>query len=144
MYKYKAILVHSEKEHLSLLLLIGTLEDGPLAWTDDVTEVVVQYAHEQWEIYNLSPDGHSIHVHQSDMQILSRWVLTVEDDEVIDMTEEALWAADSGLHDAVVIEPNHMAAIYLQFNITGMFTWHCHMLSHEDNDMMRPIEVVVA
>ncbi|HEY3936234.1 MAG TPA: multicopper oxidase domain-containing protein [Bryobacteraceae bacterium] len=27
---------------------------------------------------------------------------------------------------------------------TGRYVWHCHMLEHEDNEMMRPYEVVPA
>jgi len=28
------------------------------------------------------------------------------------------------------------------FDRPGRYMWHCHILSHEDHDMMRPFEVV--
>jgi len=28
-----------------------------------------------------------------------------------------------------------------QFNTPGQFVWHCHIVSHEDNEMMRPFRI---
>jgi hypothetical protein len=28
-----------------------------------------------------------------------------------------------------------------QFNTPGQFVWHCHIVEHEDNEMMRPFRI---
>jgi bilirubin oxidase len=32
--------------------------------------------------------------------------------------------------------------IIANFDLSGMYVWHCHILEHEDNEMMRPIYVL--
>ncbi len=38
--------------------------------------------------------------------------------------------------------PNEMLSIVAKFDQPGDYVWHCHILSHEDNEMMRPFTVV--
>jgi spore coat protein A len=40
------------------------------------------------------------------------------------------------------VNPNEMVAIVATFDKPGDYVWHCHILSHEDNEMMRPFTVV--
>ena len=50
---------------------------------------------------------------------------------------------ESGWKDTAVVLPNEMLTILARFEgYTGKFVFHCHMLEHEDNDMMRPFMVV--
>jgi hypothetical protein len=37
--------------------------------------------------------------------------------------------------------PLNRAYIRLKFTKAGQFTWHCHILEHEDNEMMRPYRI---
>ena len=47
--------------------------------------------------------------------------------------------------DAVRAEPKMITRIIIRFaGYTGRYVWHCHILEHEDNEMMRPYEVVAA
>ena len=50
---------------------------------------------------------------------------------------------ESGWKDTAVVSPNEILTILAKFDgFTGRFVFHCHMLEHEDNDMMRPYLVV--
>lgn len=47
-----------------------------------------------------------------------------------------------GPQDTVTVDPNEMLSTVMHFDIAGLYVWHCHILSHEDNEMMRPFQVV--
>ena len=40
------------------------------------------------------------------------------------------------------MDPHQMMSIVATFDKEGDYVWHCHILSHEDNEMMRPYTVV--
>jgi bilirubin oxidase len=47
-----------------------------------------------------------------------------------------------GLKDTVIAPPGFVTQIKSLFDLPGLYVWHCHILEHEDNEMMRPYEVV--
>ena len=49
---------------------------------------------------------------------------------------------ESGTKDTLVVYPGEIARLKAHFDLRGRYVWHCHILSHEDNEMMRPVEVV--
>ena len=50
---------------------------------------------------------------------------------------------ERGWKDTVRVDPMTITRIIVRFEgYTGRYVWHCHMLEHEDNEMMRPYEVV--
>ncbi|MCC6779982.1 MAG: multicopper oxidase domain-containing protein [Hyphomicrobiales bacterium] len=50
---------------------------------------------------------------------------------------------ERGWKDTVVVEPKKVVRIIARFDgFPGQYPWHCHMLEHEDNEMMLPFEVV--
>ena len=52
-------------------------------------------------------------------------------------------ANEAGWKDTAVVNPRDVLTIIVRFeDYTGRYVFHCHMLEHEDNDMMRPYEVV--
>ena len=52
-------------------------------------------------------------------------------------------ANEAGWKDTAVVNPRDVLTIVVRFEgYTGRYVYHCHMLEHEDNDMMRPYEVV--
>jgi FtsP/CotA-like multicopper oxidase with cupredoxin domain len=51
---------------------------------------------------------------------------------------------ETGRKDTVVVFPGEVARVRALFDIAGQFVWHCHIVSHEDNEMMRAYEVVSA
>jgi bilirubin oxidase len=58
--------------------------------------------------------------------------------------ETAARPADSweaGRKDTVIAYPNEVTRVKALFDRPGLFVWHCHILEHEDNEMMRPYRV---
>ncbi|HSJ59097.1 MAG TPA: multicopper oxidase domain-containing protein, partial [Anaerolineae bacterium] len=44
--------------------------------------------------------------------------------------------------DTVIAYPGQVTRVKALFDLPGLFVWHCHILEHEDNEMMRPYRVV--
>lgn len=113
--------------------LLGTLADGALLWSDEVTEDPNLGDTEIWEIYNFTEDAHPIHIHLIMFEVVER-----EDANGITRGPE-LW--ETGRKDTVIAYPGEITRIKAKFDIAGLFVWHCHILEHEDNEMMRPYRV---
>jgi FtsP/CotA-like multicopper oxidase with cupredoxin domain len=122
--------------------LLGTYQgngtDGkanPLMWSDPTTEIMKPGVTEIWEIYDLSEDAHPIHIHQVGFQVLKR----VPFDDSEEATDPEPW--ETGYKDTVIVYPDQLTRIAIKPDIEGLFVWHCHMLEHEDNEMMRPLVI---
>jgi spore coat protein A len=50
-------------------------------------------------------------------------------------------AWESGFKDTVVAYPGEITRIKAKFDTPGQFVWHCHIVEHEDNEMMRPYRI---
>ena len=119
-----------------------------LGWDEPITEFPALYDTEIWELYNFTMDAHPIHVHQIHFEVVNRQALvTNEDGEVIEPVqlsgEPSLpepW--EMGFKDTVIALPGEVTRIKVRFDILGLFVWHCHILEHEDNEMMRPFRVM--
>jgi spore coat protein A len=112
--------------------------------------------YEVWQLINLSGDTHPIHLHLDPFQLLSRRPIRYEipdggigdrdlsatvtlerdpDDEL----EHAIDDNERGLKDTVRVNPNELVEIAVRFTAySGRYMYHCHILEHEDRDMMRP------
>jgi FtsP/CotA-like multicopper oxidase with cupredoxin domain len=112
--------------------------------------------YEVWQLINLTGDTHPIHLHLDPFQLLSRRpiryeipeggigdrdlvaTVTVErdpDDELDHVIDEN----ELGLKDTVRVNPNELVEIAVRFTAySGRYMYHCHILEHEDRDMMRP------
>jgi FtsP/CotA-like multicopper oxidase with cupredoxin domain len=115
--------------------LLGTLNpDGsgnPLLWDDVVTENPAVGATEEWEIHNFTEDAHPIHVHLVKFKVLGRGADGTESPEP--------W--ETGFKDTVIAYPGEITRIKANYDLPGFFVWHCHIVEHEDNEMMRPYVV---
>jgi FtsP/CotA-like multicopper oxidase with cupredoxin domain len=111
---------------------------------------------EVWQLINLTGDTHPIHLHLDPFQLLSRRPIRYEipdggigdrdlsatvtlerdpDDEL----EHAIDENELGLKDTVRVNPNEIVEIAVRFTTySGRYMYHCHILEHEDRDMMRP------
>jgi len=115
----------------------------PREWGDAITENP-GLGTEIWEIYNFTADGHPIHVHQTMFQVVNRQPLATDADGLA--TQPATLAGattppeawETGFKDTVISYPGQVTRIKVFFDIPGLYVWHCHILSHEDNEMMRP------
>ena len=130
--------------------MLGNVVDGmPMEqmWMDPVTENPVVGDTEVWEFYNFTADAHPMHVHEVTFEVVNRQALvTNEDGETLppaqlvgDPRPPEAW--ESGLKDTVIAYPGEVTRIRAQFNTPGQFVWHCHIVEHEDNEMMRPYRI---
>jgi bilirubin oxidase len=117
--------------------LLGTVDlthGEPLGisrmWMDDITETPALGATEMWEIYNFTEDAHPIHLHQVQFQVVNR--------EAESGRRRLPEAWETGFKDTVIAYPGEITRIKAKFDIPGLFVWHCHIVEHEDNEMMRP------
>jgi bilirubin oxidase len=102
-----------------------------LRWEDPIRENPDLGATEIWEFHNLTPDAHPIHIHQVQFQVLGRGRDGQQPPD----------SSESGYKDIVVTLPGHITRVKVRFDVAGHSTWHCHVLEHEDNEMMRPFFV---
>jgi FtsP/CotA-like multicopper oxidase with cupredoxin domain len=124
--------------------LLGTvIENGedegqPLLWSDPITENPALGATEEWEIYNFTEDAHPIHVHQVQFEVLGR---EAEDGgpSVTGSNGPLPW--ETGYKDTVIAYPDEVTRVKMRFDKAGFYVWHCHIVEHEDNEMMRPLHV---
>ena len=48
---------------------------------------------------------------------------------------------ETGFKDTVIAYPGEITRVKAKFDIAGLYVWHCHIVEHEDNEMMRPYVV---
>lgn len=117
-------------------------------WADPggVTENPAIGATEVWEIYNATGDAHPMHIHEIVFEVVNRQDIFVDEDtqtvQVIPGSVPTLpesW--ETGFKDTVTAYPGQVTRVRAQFNNPGQFVWHCHIVEHEDNEMMRPFRV---
>lgn len=117
-------------------------------WADPVTEIVKLGSTEIWSLINLTQDTHPIHLHMVRFQILDRQSFATFDylaDEKLTYTADRMFppAHEMGWKDVVQCPPEMVTRIIVPFQgYAGRYVWHCHVLEHEANDMMRPYEVI--
>ena len=125
---------------------LGLVEDGHgmmKEWMDPVTENPAVGSVELWELYNFTADAHPIHLHETRFQIVNRQPLALDGEEVRQPVElsgppRAAEPWESGFKDVVIAYPGEVTRIRADFDTPGLFVWHCHIVEHEDNEMMRP------
>jgi spore coat protein A len=126
----------------SIMLLNGAHWDMPL------TEKPVLNSTEVWSFINLTDDSHPIHLHMVRFQLLDRRpfdlaVYQLTGKIVFTGPSISLRAGELGWKDTVRVDPLTVTRIIVKFEgFIGRYVWHCHMLEHEDNEMMRPYEVM--
>ena len=117
-------------------------------WHMPITEKPTLGTTEIWELVNLTDDSHPIHLHLVRFQILDRRrfdMFEYMSKGTLRFTGPVLApeAHESGWKDTVRADPAMVTRILVPFEgYTGRYVWHCHILEHEDNEMMRPYEVL--
>lgn len=48
-----------------------------------------------------------------------------------------------GWNDVIRVDPGNIIEVAVRFDIPGRYVYHCHILEHEDTEMMRPFVVTV-
>jgi spore coat protein A len=124
------------------------LKINNLGYDAAVTETPKLNTAEIWRFINTTDDTHPIHLHLVQFQILERKSFVLEKYLA---TGEIQFSGrvrppeknEMGWKDTVRVNPKEVVSIIVPFTgYTGKYVYHCHMLEHEDNDMMRPFQVM--
>lgn len=144
----------------------GAASATAYTWFQEPTEKPGINTTEEWEIYNFTGDAHPIHLHLVNFQILGRDEISFDADEdnpqevvqhngklgtvaaisnisiggSVNLTAEDGYF-ESAPKDMVTVLPEQRVRIKVHFDKTGRYVWHCHILSHEDHEMMRVLYV---
>jgi FtsP/CotA-like multicopper oxidase with cupredoxin domain len=135
--------------------MLGTVDGDPNVapgvcvkrlWMDPVTENPAVGTTEVWELYNTTADAHPMHIHEVHFQVVSRQDILI-DEETLEVqvapgsTPAGPEPWEIGFKDTVIAYPGQVTRVRLQFTSPGQFVWHCHIVEHEDNEMMRPYRI---
>jgi spore coat protein A len=140
------------------ILTVGEMDDangnammmtlGGRHWSDPVTEEPVQDSIEIWSLVNLTGDAHPIHLHLVRFQIVERRPFDLF---AWNARRELKYTGpgqpppphEAGWKDTVRADPDMVTRIIMRFGgEPGRYVWHCHLLEHEDNEMMRPFRLL--
>jgi spore coat protein A len=141
----RLLLFEGEDEFGRLRSQLGTIDRGPLMWEDPITENPMLHDTEVWEIFNTTEDAHPIHLHLVHFQLVDRQKFRAHEMEDGSLTNVRVIGRPSkpgpdevGFKDTVRMFPGTVTRIIARFDVPGLTVWHCHILSHEDHEMMRP------
>jgi len=175
--------------------LAGKPLHGTLTWNSPLTEHIRLGDTEEWEIWNLTPDAHPIHLHLVSMELKARQIVNFQGMQQAFLDEAAeegiavgpvsiikdgtdlksfpmlmhdgksmgvgyqavspntgpiltLFEKDNVMYgdyfqrlDTITALPGQVTTIRATFDKPGRYVWHCHVLAHEDHQMMRVFHV---
>lgn len=135
-----------------LILLLGTRNltgrPQPYTWADSTTEYPVLNTTEIWRFINTAGGTHPMHLHLVRFRILDRQPYNVDrfetmGDLVFTGPPVPPEPYESGFKDVARCPVGYVTRIITRFeDFFGPYVWHCHILEHEDNEMMRRMNVV--
>ncbi|XP_019051606.1 PREDICTED: multicopper oxidase LPR1-like [Nelumbo nucifera] len=139
---------------------------------DPVTETPKSGTTEIWEVINLTGDNHPLHIHLATYQATRVQPLTNVDQFTSCMTQQYdalacnvtsylsgqvldIPANEKTWKTTVKLAPGTMTTVVVKFNLVETnspypfdptlapgYAYHCHILDHEDNAMIRPLVVL--
>lgn len=132
---------------------------GTLTFADAPTERPSVGSTEVWEFWNATVDAHPVHMHLVQFRVLDRQAYQAPAPEATAMsngwegvrlagkvqlaaTATPAPAHEQGWKDTVVCPPGQVTRVLVNFKRRGKYVYHCHILSHEEHDMMRWYEVI--
>lgn len=139
-----------------------TIEGNPFfgrAYMDPTTETVQRGSTEVWRTFNLTGDTHPMHFHLVNVQVLSRQPFDAANyngSPVFTGPARLPDPNERGWKETVRMHPGECTTVIMKFDLPNVpyavpdsprtggaeYVWHCHILEHEEHDMMRPLVVV--
>ncbi len=120
--------------------------NGPVLGSrwDDITEFPQLGSTEVWSFANRSGITHPMHMHLVMFQVLDRQAFDNVAGLIVPIGSPVPPPAhEAGWKDTVQVGPNEIVRVIARFDdYTGRFAYHCHILEHEDHEMMREFQVV--
>ena len=130
------------------------------------TEYMLKDTTEIWDIINTTVDAHPMHLHQVAFITTDRFAFSnfnpPESNTLTQVFSQSSYTAgaapapadptmvngvsawDRGWKDTIQSIPGYVQRVIATWDIPGEYVWHCHILSHEEHDMMRPSQIVLA
>jgi spore coat protein A len=155
----RILLGEGSDEYGRIMPLLGTYDPtgvnnhGTLGFNDPATETPQLGSNEVWEFWNTTVDSHPVHIHLVKFRILSRQAFTgtivntamnngwtgvqLQPGARLNRRAMTVPAFENGWKDTVICPPGQVTRVLMSFNRPGKFVYHCHILSHEEHDMMR-------
>ena len=138
-----------------------TIEGEPFygrAYMDSATETVQHGTVEVWRIFNLTGDTHPMHFHLVNVQVVSRQPFDAANYNGSPVFTGPARLPDHneyGWKETVRMHPGECTTVIMKFDLPNVpyavpdsprtgsaeYVWHCHILEHEEHDMMRPLVV---
>ncbi len=129
------------------------------AYMDPVTEMPMAGSTEIWEIANLTGDTHPVHFHLVNAQVLWRRpfnALAYAGETTFTGPPVSPAPEEQGWKETIKMNPGEVTAVIMKFTLPTVpfdvpsspkmggneYVWHCHILEHEEHDMMRPLVVM--
>ncbi len=119
-------------------------EINELHW-DDITEYPELGTTEIWRFINDSGVSHPMHMHLVFFQILDRDGFTTDGSGNIipNGSPQPPLAEENGWKDTAMVGPNEILRVIARFeDYKGKYAYHCHILEHEDHEMMRQFQTI--
>jgi spore coat protein A len=156
-------------EYGRIMPLLGTVAEGTKAFHDGADIFPKFGTTEIWEFWNTTVDAHPIHMHLVKFRVLNRQIMTAtpvakamangwtgvalaSPPTLVDSTTGALIPpatspvdappTEQGWKDTVVCPPGQVTRVVATFDKRGTYVYHCHILGHEEHDMMRWFQVI--
>jgi spore coat protein A, manganese oxidase len=125
-----------------------------LGFMDPIVDFPVLGSTEMWQWMNTTVDNHPMHTHDEGFQVVGFQALlpdgaggflaTVDSSAPFIPASDPIWGGMyDGELDTMIVPSGMMAEMLIKFeDYTGDYVEHCHILEHEEHDMMRPFTVV--
>jgi spore coat protein A len=145
-----------------LIQMLGTTMAQPgggfgQPYLNPPTEILANGAMEVWQIFNTTADTHPMHFHLINAQVLSRQPFKITGGVLVpNGVARGPDANELGWKETIKMHPGEVVSFLAKWDLpTGVpfavppslrtggneYVWHCHILEHEEHDMMRPIVV---
>ena len=130
------------------------------------TEVASNHETQIWQIYNLTGDTHPMHFHLVNVQVLKReaWAVRWSGSPLLPLrpvpgSARPPDANERGYKETVRMNPGEVVTVAMRFDLPpgnvpdsprlrssygvrgAEYVWHCHILEHEEHDMMHALVV---
>jgi spore coat protein A len=118
-------------------------------YDDPITDKPRLGATEKWRFINTTDDAHPMHLHLIQFQILERqgfdYAAFLQGHIQLVGVPRPPDPGEAGWKDTAIVNPRDVLTLLVRFeDFTGKYVFHCHVVEHEDNDMMRPFLVLPA
>jgi spore coat protein A len=145
---------HMDSEDNPIMAMLGLVTPEGVQFKkfdDPSTENPTLNTVEEWVFINTTGDVHPMHLHLVQFQVVERRKVELAEDgslvlvdgkPVYSPAERGVAPNETGWKDTVQVYPGEATVLRARFDMLGEYVWHCHILEHEENDMMRPFVVV--